>query len=59
MSSCVEPGSEFGLISGVVGEEHGGTGLDWLTMIMLFEEVAATSIDLSVPVLINSFSVRR
>jgi alkylation response protein AidB-like acyl-CoA dehydrogenase len=38
--------SQFGLISGVV---------DWLTMIMLFEEVAATSIDLSVPVLINSF----
>ena len=30
-------------------------GLDWLTMIMLFEEVAATSVDLSVPVLINSF----
>jgi alkylation response protein AidB-like acyl-CoA dehydrogenase len=47
--------SQFGLISGVVGEEHGGLGLDWLTMIMLFEEVAATSIDLSVPVLINSF----
>jgi acyl-CoA dehydrogenase len=47
--------SEFGLISGVIGEEQGGLGLDWLTMLMLFEEVAATSIDLSVPVLINSF----
>jgi alkylation response protein AidB-like acyl-CoA dehydrogenase len=30
-------------------------GLDWLTMIMLFEEVATASADLSVPVLINSF----
>ncbi|MGA9912017.1 MAG: acyl-CoA dehydrogenase family protein, partial [Paraburkholderia sp.] len=39
--------SQFGLISGTVGEEHGGLGLDWLTMIMLFEEVAATSVDLS------------
>ncbi|ANB72367.1 acyl-CoA dehydrogenase family protein [Paraburkholderia phytofirmans] len=47
--------SQFGLISGTVGEEHGGLGLDWLTMIMLFEEVAATSVDLSVPVLINGF----
>jgi alkylation response protein AidB-like acyl-CoA dehydrogenase len=32
-------------------------GLDWLTSLMLFEEVAATSSDLSVPVLINSFGV--
>ncbi len=47
--------TEFGLITGVVAEEHGGMGIDWLTMIQLFEEVAATSADLSVPVLINSF----
>lgn len=45
----------FGLISGTVDEASGGMGVDWLTMSMLFEEVAATSIDLSVPVLINSF----
>jgi alkylation response protein AidB-like acyl-CoA dehydrogenase len=47
--------TRFGLISGAVSEENGGMGLDWLTMIMLFEEVATASADLSVPVLINSF----
>ena len=47
--------TEFGLITGVVSEEAGGMGFDWLTMIMLFEEVATTSADLSIPVLINSF----
>lgn len=47
--------TQFGLVSGVVGEEHGGMGIDWLTMIQLFEEVATTSVDMSVPVLINSF----
>ena len=47
--------SECGLVSGAVSEAHGGMGLDWPTMLMLFEEVATTSTDLSVPVLINSF----
>lgn len=47
--------AEFGLVSGVVGEAHGGLGLDWPTTLMLFEEVVAASADLSVPVLINSF----
>lgn len=47
--------SEFGLVSGVISEANGGMGIDWLTMAMLFEEVAACSTDLSVPVLINSF----
>ena len=47
--------TEFGLIAGVVSEAAGGMGIDWLTMIMLYEEVCATSADLSVPVLINSF----
>jgi acyl-CoA dehydrogenase len=47
--------SEFGLVSGVIGEANGGMGIDWLTMAMLFEEVATCSADLSVPVLINSF----
>jgi len=47
--------TQFGLVSGTIPEEHGGMGIDWLTMIMLFEEVATTSVDLSVPVLINSF----
>jgi acyl-CoA dehydrogenase len=50
--------TQFGLVSGTVSEADGGMGLDWLTMVMLFEEVAATSIDLSVPVLINSFGAQ-
>ena len=40
----------FGLVSGMVREQHGGMGIDWLTNTMLFEEVCATSADLSIPV---------
>ena len=47
--------TQYGLVSGVVSEANGGLGIDWLTMIMLYEEVATTSADLSIPVLINSF----
>lgn len=47
--------AEFGLVSGVVCEERGGIGLDWPTALMLFEEVAATSADLTVPIVINTF----
>lgn len=47
--------AEFGLVSGIVSEARGGLGVDWVTAMMLFEEVATTSIDLSVPVAINSF----
>ncbi len=36
--------TDFGLVSGVVSEANGGMGIDWLTMIMLFEEVATTSV---------------
>lgn len=46
---------EFGLVSGVVSEERGGLGIDWLTGMMLFEEVATTSLDVSIPVAINTF----
>lgn len=55
MGKIIRELTKFGLISGAVSEAHGGMGLDWLTMIMLFEEVATASADLSVPVLINSF----
>ena len=59
MGDIVRKLTEFGLISGALpARTHGGMGLDWPTMIMLFEEVAATSIDLSVPVLINSFGAQ-
>lgn len=55
MAGLMQRLSEFGLISGAVSQQAGGLGLDWLTSLMLFEEVAACSADLSVPVLINSF----
>ncbi|MGO9356845.1 MAG: acyl-CoA dehydrogenase family protein [Xanthobacteraceae bacterium] len=55
MGAIMRDLTQFGLVSGVISEANGGMGIDWLTMIMLFEEVAATSADLSVPVLINSF----
>jgi alkylation response protein AidB-like acyl-CoA dehydrogenase len=55
MAGVMQRLTEFGLVTGVVGEAHGGMGLDWLTTLMLYEEVVATSSDLSVPVLINSF----
>lgn len=57
MGAIMRKLSEFGLVSGVGSEAAGGMGLDWLTSLMLFEEVATTSADLSIPVLINSFGV--
>ncbi|MFZ3183151.1 MAG: acyl-CoA dehydrogenase family protein [Pseudomonas sp.] len=58
MSELMQKLSEFGMVSGAVSEENGGLGLDWPTMTMLFEEVAACSVDLSVPVVINSFGAQ-
>jgi alkylation response protein AidB-like acyl-CoA dehydrogenase len=55
MGAIIRELTQFGLVSGVISEANGGMGIDWLTTIMLFEEVATTSADLSVPVLINSF----
>jgi len=55
MAGLMQRLSSFGLVSGIVSEAHGGLGLDWLGSLMLFEEVAAASVDLSIPVLINSF----
>ena len=46
---------DFGLIAGVVPEAKGGLGIDWLTGMMLFEEVCAISLDFSIPVAINTF----
>lgn len=44
----------FGLVVAPHPEEHGGMGLDWLIHLMLFEEVAYTSSDLAVPIILNS-----
>ncbi len=43
----------FGLTSAPHPEAHGGMGLDWLTHLMLFEEVGVTAIDIALPILIN------
>lgn len=45
---------QFGLTVAPHPEEYGGMGLDWQTHLMLFEEVAYTSSDLAVPIIINS-----
>jgi acyl-CoA dehydrogenase len=44
---------KYGLVSAVVSEANGGMGLDWLTHLMLFEEVVYTSNDIATPLLIN------
>src|SRR5262249_26516655 len=46
--------SQYGLTSAVVSEEHGGMGLDWLTHLMLFEELVYSSNDVATAVLINA-----
>ena len=46
--------SQYGLVSGVVSEQLGGMGIGWLTHLMLFEELAYTSSDLSTVVLVNA-----
>ncbi len=50
--------TRFGIVTGVVSDKHGGmggTGCDWRTSVMLFEELVYTSIDISVVALINTF----
>jgi acyl-CoA dehydrogenase len=44
---------KYGLVSAIVSEANGGMGLDWLTHLMLFEEVVYTSNDIAAPLLIN------
>ena len=46
--------AEFGLVNAPHPEEWGGMGLDWRTHLLLFEEVAATALDLAVPIIINT-----
>ena len=43
----------FGLTSAPHPEAQGGMGLDWLTHLMLYEEVGVTAIDIALPILIN------
>lgn len=54
MAEIMQQLTQFGLVSGAVSEANGGLGIDFLTMTMFFEEIAATSADLSVVVLLNT-----
>jgi len=47
----------FGLTIAPHPDECGGLGLDWATHLMLFEELAYSSSDLAVPVVINTVAV--
>jgi alkylation response protein AidB-like acyl-CoA dehydrogenase len=58
MAEIMRQITKFGLVAGAVSEANGGMGIDWPTMLMLFEEVATTSVDLSTPVVINSFGAQ-
>ena len=46
--------AEFGLINAPHAEEYGGLGLDWVTHLRLFEEVAYTAMDIAIPIVINA-----
>jgi alkylation response protein AidB-like acyl-CoA dehydrogenase len=50
--------TQFGMVSGAVSEARGGLGIDFLTLTMLFEEVAACAVDMSTVVLINTFGAK-
>ena len=45
--------AEFGLVCAPHPEEFGGLGMDWVTHLLLWEEVAVVSLDLAMPALIN------
>jgi len=46
--------AEFGLICGPQPECWGGMDSDWVTHLLLFEEVAASSLDIGIPIVINA-----
>jgi alkylation response protein AidB-like acyl-CoA dehydrogenase len=45
---------KYGLICAPAAEANGGMGLDWLTHLMLFEELVYSSADVASPVIINT-----
>ncbi|BFM17554.1 acyl-CoA dehydrogenase [Maricurvus nonylphenolicus] len=45
----------FGLITAPIAEADGGLGLDWQTHLYLYEELAYSSVDIAVPLAINTF----
>jgi alkylation response protein AidB-like acyl-CoA dehydrogenase len=54
MQGWVQALTEFGMTKAPFGEEWGGFGMDWLTHLMVFEEVAYTSLDIAIPGFINA-----
>ncbi len=54
MQQWMQALSEYGMIKAPHAEEWGGFGMDWLTHLMVFEEVAYTSLDIAIPGFINS-----
>ncbi len=46
--------TEFGFMKAPHSEEWGGFGMDWLTHLMIFEEIAYTSLDIAIPGFINA-----
>lgn len=54
MVSWMKQLSEFGLINAPHPEQFGGMGLDWVTHLRLWEEVAVTSMDVALPIVINT-----
>lgn len=45
---------QYGLQSAPFDEQWGGFGMDWLTHLMVYEEVAYSSLDIAIPALINA-----
>lgn len=54
MQKWMQALAEFGLINAPHSDEWGGLGMDWVTHLRLFEEVAVTSMDIGVPIVINT-----
>ena len=53
MQAWIRALTEFGLQTAPFDEDLGGFGMDWLTHLVVFEEVAYTSLDIAIPSLIN------
>lgn len=50
--------TEYGITRAAFGEEWGGFGMDWLTHLMLFEEVVYTSLDVAIPGFITAMGAK-
>ena len=53
MVEIVSSLTDYGLISAPHPERWGGMDLDWVTHLLLWEEVGYSSIDIALPILIN------